>query len=274
MNNFVFLLFYIRLVVKWILNFIVFVGYFVYDVFLYFKNRGYNDFNYYGLHLYTGAFGASKTSAMVRQAYIYAKRYKQLTIVSNVELHNFPEHTNIIPLKSPADILNAPRDTLVLIDEIGTIFNSRDFSKNRGSVPKPLYQHLCQNRHRNMMILATCQHYDQLDRQLRQITATVTDCSIFPCYPFSRLSTLLRYDGREYDRWYSNTAVSKPMPLSSDIYIQTNKIRSLYDTRELVKSMLSAEYVSDSEILQIQCSDGVNVNINQPVKKNRKRKLF
>lgn len=270
--NFFFLLFYIKLFLKWIVKFIIFLGYFFYDLFGYVRYKRYNDFNIYGLHLYVGAFGASKTSAMVRQAYLYAKRYKQLTIVSNVELHNFPEYTKIISLHSPEDILNAPVNSLILIDEIGTIFNSRDFAKSKGSVPKPLYQHLCQNRHRNMAILATCQHYDQLDKQLRQITATVTDCSIFPCYPFSRLSTLLRYSGREYDRWYSNASAQKPLPIGSDIYIQTDRIRSLYDTKELVRSMLSAEYISDSEILQNQGSDGVNINLNQ-TKKKRKRFL-
>ena len=45
-------------------------------------------------------------------------------------------------------------------------------------------------------------------------------------------------------------------------------------TGELVKSMLSAEYVSDSEILQNQCSDGVNVNINQPAKKIENENYF
>lgn len=269
MNNFTFLIFYIQLAVKWLLKFVVFIGYFLYDLFKYVKNKEYKNFNYYGLHLYTGAFGASKTSAMVRQAYLLAKRYEQLTIVTNVQLSNFPEHTKIIKLRSPADIVNAPENTLVLIDEIGTIFNSRDFSKNKGSVPKSLYQHLCQNRHRAMMILATCQHYDQLDRQLRQITATVTECSIFPCYPFSRISTLLKYDGREYDRWYGYVSVPKPLPISSDIYIQTDKIRSLYDTKELVTSMLSAEYISDAEILQNQGTD-LNITVNQ-TKKKRKR---
>lgn len=137
------------------------------DLIPYIKNRSWLNFDGWGLHLYVGKFGAGKTCTMVHDAYLLAKRYPKLTIVTNLQLSGFPSHTQILPLRSPQDILNAPVNTLVLIDEIGTIFNSRDFAASKQSVPKILFQHLCQCRKRHMQIYATTQRWNFLDKQLR-----------------------------------------------------------------------------------------------------------
>ena len=75
-------------------------------------------FQGWGIHLYVGKFGAGKTSLMVTEAYKLCCKYPQLHIVTNIKLSGFPEYTKIYPLNSPQDILNAPKNTLVLIDEI------------------------------------------------------------------------------------------------------------------------------------------------------------
>ncbi len=219
------------------------------DLYFYIKNKGWKNFEGWGLHLYVGKFGAGKTCSMVRKAYSLCRQYPQLTIVTNLKLNNFPKTTNVLPLNSPQDILNAPADTLVLIDEIGTIFNSRDFASSKESVPKILFQHLCQCRKRKMMILATTQRWNFLDKQLRDITATVNVSSVFFSHPFSRMATVLKYDAFEYDRSFNNPLIPC-MPLGVEVYVQTNKIRELYDTEELINNMLNKEYISDKEIME------------------------
>lgn len=214
----------------------------------YLKIKGWRNFEGWGIHIYTGRFGASKTSSMVHDAYCLARRYPQVTIVTNVSLQGFPEHTKILPLRSPQDILNAPDNTLVLIDEIGTIFNSRDFAKSKESMPKLLFQHLCQCRHRHMMMFATAQRWGFIDKQIRDISATVRSCSIDYGHPFSRLGKVYEYDALDYDLAYTNPML--PLrPLDCWCYLQTDKIRQLYDTREMVSTLLSMEYISDSEIM-------------------------
>lgn len=241
----------------------------LHDLFFYIKEKGWKRFEGWGLHLYVGAFGAGKTSSMVHDAYALASRYKCLTIVTNVKLQNFPKWTRILPLHSPQDILNAPENTLVVIDEIGTIFNSRDFAKSKDSVPKILFQHLCQCRKRHMMIYATTQRWNFLDKQLRDITATVRVTRTHFAHPFSRICTVWRYDAPTYDLAYSNPMV--PLrPLRGTVYIQTNKIRSLYDTSELVQSMLSAEYISDEEILANQGEAELNLQYSEKKSQNRR----
>lgn len=219
------------------------------DLFYYIKFKRYRLFEGWGLHLFVGAFGAGKTCTMVYQAYLLAQRYPQLTILTNLKLFNFPLHTDIVQLHSAKDILEAPENTLVLIDEIGTIFNSRDFSSSKESVPKILFQHICQCRKRRLMIYATTQRWNFLDKQLRDITATVRVTRSHFSHPWTRVCTIWKYDAVDYDKAFSNPLV-RPRPLNGSVYVQTDACRQRYDTAELIETMLQAEYIPDSEILE------------------------
>lgn len=236
------------------------------DKYHYYKDKWYLIFEYWGLHIYTGKFGNGKSCSMIYDAYKLAKQYPQLTILTNLKLRGFPPHTKILKLKSPQDILKAPKNTLVLIDEIGTIFNSRDFAKSKESIPKILFQHLCQCRKRHMMIYATSQRWNFVDKQLRDITASVRVCSVYSKHPFSRMGTVKEFDAVEYDKYFSNPLYPIKCYCARS-YIQSDKIRNLYDTEELIENMLNDEYISDEEILQNQ---GYELNITEFSKESKK----
>ncbi len=242
---------FISLLLKNLFAFPLFLYYHVYDRCIYSWYNHKKLFPGWGIHLYTGKFGQGKTSLMVIKAYKLAEKYPQLHILTNIKLTNFPEHTNILQLRTASDILNAPENTLVLIDEIGTLFNSRDFSTGKNSVPKPVFQHLCQVRKRHMQIFATVQRFNLLDKQIRDITATVTDCSASFKHPFSRKLTGLCYDIEEYEAYCANRMYKRRV-LCTDVVIQKDKYRHLYDTSELIQGLLTAEYLSDEEILRNQ----------------------
>lgn len=219
------------------------------DVFLWLIHRGWTVFEGWGLHLYIAGFGEGKTCSIVRDAYNICCAYPQVTLLTNFKLKNFPEHTKILELKSPKDIINAPPNTLVLIDEIGTIFNSRDWGNGKGGgVPKALFQHLVQVRKRHIQILATTQNYRYLDIMLRRITATVTVCSAFFKHPFTRMITNRVYNADDYELFCDNPMFPL-VAVDSFSYVQTDKLRGLYDTEELIDNLLGMDYLSDSEIL-------------------------
>lgn len=225
-----------------------FWGYFFKDLYLYLKYKKYRHFNGWGLHLYLGRFGGGKTISAVRECYNLCRKYKGVTVLTNLSLTGFPEDTNIIPLTDSQQILGLPKNSIVLIDEIGTIFNSRDWGRDKGGVPKPVYQILLQCRHLRIMMIGTVQFWGLLDKQLRDIAATVTECHSYFGDPFSRYTTLTKYDAWQYDKWFSNPLLPIK-PLSYDAYIQTDALRSKYDTLEMVRGMLKAEYIPDDEIL-------------------------
>lgn len=223
--------------------------YWVKDLYRSIKEKWYLRFEKWGLHLFVGVFGAGKTSTMVYYAYRLAKQYKQLHILTNIKLYKFPRWTKIMPLHCLDDIYNAPENTLVLIDEIGTIFNSRDFSR-KDSLPKALFQHLCQCRKRHLMVYATTQRWNFLDKQLRDITDTVYSARIHFAHPFSRLCIVRRYDAQEYDLAYNNP-LYPIKKLSSEVYVQTDRLRRSYSTDQLIDNMLNSkasDWLSDDEI--------------------------
>lgn len=263
------ILLWLQLFFKTYIRIPMFTMYLIYDLLMYIYCKSWKKFYGWGIHLFTGRFGASKTSTMVHLARGLAKKYPQLTILTNVKLENFPEHTKILKLETAQDILNAPSDTLVLIDEIGTIFNSRDFSSGKTAVPKALFQHLCQCRHRRIMLYGTVQRFNLLDKQIRDISADVTVCSISFKHPFSRLCTMRTFDIDEYETYQANR-LYVPRPYAISTYIQKELNRSLYDTSELVNGMLNKEYLSDSEIL---ANRGETNSIYTPVNKQN-RKLY
>ena len=222
------------------------------DVYRFLNHHEGKHFHQWGLHIYLGKFGAGKTCSMVRDAYFICKRYPDVTIITNLKLENFPEDTKILPLTCIQDILNAPDDTVVLIDEIGTILNSRDFANGKtkdgeGGLPKILFQHICQCRHRHLVIYGTVQRWGFLEKQLREITNDVTVCSAFPFHPFSRMITNWVYDAEEYNLFYQSP-ISPLAPLSGEVWIQSDFFRNLYDTQEMVNTLLTMEYISDEDI--------------------------
>jgi len=245
---------------------------FIRDLYDYLKNHRWQKFEGWGLHIYCGKFGAGKTCTMVRDCYNLCCKYKGLTVITNLKLNNFPEDTTILPLNSIEDILNAPDNTIVLVDEIGTIFNSRDFmGKKEGCLPKILFQHLCQCRHRFMMIMGTVQRWGFLDKQLRDITSDVTLCSTFPAHPFSRMVTNCCYDAEEYDLFYQSPM--RPLiAISLEVWLQTDFMRGLYDTKEMVNTMLTQQYVSDEEINRNRAFDSIGIPITS-MDKREERKL-
>ena len=203
----------------------------------YIKEKGWTRFNYWGLHLFIGKFGGGKTISAVRRAYNICKSHKGVTVLTNLTLYGFPEDTRIIKLVNSSQILELPDKSIVLIDEIGSIFNSRDFASSKKSVPKPVYQLILQCRHRRIMLLGTVQRWNLLDKQLRDIADTLTVCHSYFADPFARYTTCAEYDAQEYDKWFNNPL----LPLRQLMYysyVQTDELRSKYDTIEMVDSCL------------------------------------
>lgn len=260
----------IKLLILRIYTIAGFFAYIIYDFLIRRKLRLYKEFFGWGIHLYTGRFGSGKTITMCQYAYNLCVKYPQLSILTNLKLDNFPVHTRILHLNHATDILNAPSDCLVLIDEIGTIFNSRDFSSGQKSVPKSLFQHLCQCRKRNMMILGTVQKYNLLDKQIRDISADVNVCVPFLSHPFTRSVKVYTYDVDEYDMYMSNRMYN-PRCVNKQMFIQSNLYRNLYNTEQLIDNMLKDDYISDKEILENRSIDTFNVESLKKIKRNKRK---
>lgn len=241
-------------------NFIVFIfnfpfmfAYLFYDFLVQHYLKLNKNFYGWGIHLITGRFGSGKSNIMCKIAFDICSKYKNMSVLTNLNIDNFPEHTKVLKLNTAEDIVNAPADCIVLIDEIGTIFNSRDFSSGKNSVPKFLFQHLCQCRKRNMIIYGTVQRYNLLDKQIRDISADVMVCHSSFKHPYTRFISCYTYDIDDYDLYMYNR-LYLPKIQRSYAYVQKNEYRNFYNTSQLIDNMLNCDYLSDKEILENQGS--------------------
>lgn len=223
----------------------VFFAIHVYDKFIFYKKKRYKEFDRWGIHIFTSKFGAGKTSSMVYTAYKLCKQYHQVQILTNITLSGFPNWTVIHPLKSVDDIFNCSDNTIILIDEIGTILNSRDFMNGK-SMSKALFQYFCQVRHRHVVLFGTSQRWHFVDKQIRDVATTVRVCSSYFSHPFTRCVNVTYYDAQDYDLSYNNPMLSLS-PCGYMTYIQTDRIRSLYDTSEMVDTILHSDYFDTNE---------------------------
>lgn len=243
---------------------ITFICWKLYDVFDYYKNKKWLNFDGFGLHVYVGMFGSGKTSTMVHDAYKICKNYSQVTLLTNMSIKNFPSHTKVIKLENYNQIITAPPNTLILLDEISNIFNSRNWKKE--GIPANLLGCLLQVRKERKMLYCTAQRFQHVDALIRQITFSVRECKCW-C---GRWNWITMFDAWEYE----NENPMKPArAYGLYSFIQTNKIRSLYDTMEMVEQIKKTEYISDAEILEKQGTVN-NVTAINVEKKKKKFKII
>jgi len=190
------------------------------------------------------------------------KKCPKLKILTNFDLTNFPEHTEIVQLTNFNQIIDIEGDTLILLDEISSIFNSRNWSK--GGIPADLIGMLLQVRKQKKVIFATAQVFKQVDALMRQITFRVVKCNTIG----NRWTFAKEYDAYDYELTES-TYNLLPRCLSRSSFIQTKEIRSLYDTFEMIDKAKKQEFLTDKEILEKQSSSNLvqNIDLNKKKKK-------
>lgn len=211
------------------------------DLYRFIKNKEWRQFKKFGLHIYTGMFGSGKTSSMVHDAYMMAKKYKDLAIMTNMELKNFPAWTKIIPLNNAQQIVDWVGKLCVLIDEMPLVFNARDWKTD--GIPAALLSILLQVRKENKIILGTAQRFQHIDSQLRDVTDTVRECSCFA----GRWNYIKVFNGLEYENTIGNTQKTAVIRRVY-AFIQTDAIRNLYDTKEMVTRMKKDKYMTSRKM--------------------------
>lgn len=201
------------------------------DIFNYFRYKQWKEWKGFGLRIYTGMFGKGKTLSAARFVIAQAKKYK-LNVYSNIWLDY-----DYTPLNNYEQIIDAPANSIFLIDEISTLFHSRDWSK----FPTDLLFQILQCRKRKKMLVATAQRFGHVDKLLRDITSDVVTCN-----KIWRFQTY-----RIFDAWEIENAQNLDLvkPLKRGGWFVLNKHYSQYDTSELIDNAKKADFISNDKIL-------------------------
>lgn len=236
------------------------------DIKNYFKHKEYNRCKEWGnirLNCATSSqvFGCGKTLLLVIRAISIYKRYndkwvwheatntfmkQKIHIISNVELCNIP-YIKFVDVNQLIDIDRfefGPEDvTIFLLDEVGTIFNSRNF---RDNISTEFLTRLLQSRKNKVALYMTSQRFQFTDKILREVCNTVTCCR-----KWWRIVESKHFDAFELENALNPTLIK---PKSTTYTFIFDKHYHSYNSYQLVedlrKNYKPGQYLNTAEILQ------------------------
>ena len=244
---------------------------FLKDAFNWFKYKRWGELRDYGrMDVYIAderqPFGSGKTLNMVANAYNVYRQYNDVDIFnfklgkwgkqyvhiySNIELNGLP----YIPLTNSYQLVQVvekedddPDDPdvhiyLFLFDELGRIFNSREWKTNLNS---DMMGAILQPRKSHIIILGTVQDFSLFDATLRKICTNV-----YSCTKKWRFLALRHYYATDLERANFNPELIE----TRNVFVRfaTDKLYNSYDTMQVVgdlkKEIASGERLSNQEIL-------------------------
>lgn len=232
-------------------------------------------------------FGSGKTLNMVRSAKAFYNTYNDkmifdfskmdycmqyVHIYSNLKLMGVP----YIPLENTYQLVNIANGEdaieddnkhiyVFLFDELGRVFNNRDWKTNINS---DLLSALLQQRKNHILIMGTVQDFSLFDATMRKICAKV-----YCCTKAWRFLTLRTYLAKDIERANFNTNMVATRGLA--VNFATDALYNSYDTNEVVaalqKEISEGQHLSNVEILNSASNDSDLSTVTKVAKRYRKR---
>lgn len=214
------------------------------DLYRFFRDIKTRKLHIYGITGYFGLYGQGKTICMTKELHEYRQKYKdRIYIFTN---YGFAEED--APFKDWKMLL-ADYDKPVIIawDEVQNEFNSRDFK----SFPPELLTKLTQNRKGyGMKIIYTAQRFERVDKVFRELSTVCYNCKTH----LGRFTSFRAYDWEAYQELMSLNKIGQKARIKSKkttIFIQTDKIRNLYNSYQMLQTAKTKDYMTREELVKL-----------------------
>lgn len=194
----------------------------------------------FGIYGYFGLPGKGKTMAMTWELEKLRRRYKdKIYICTNYFYENqdfaFEEWQQLLKTYD--------KPLVVAWDEVQNEFTSRNFK----NFPLELLTLLTQNRKGNgIRIMYSAQRYNRVDKVFRELTHYAIMCNTV----FGRLTRMRYYHWEDYEQLNTTTNVNMKVKIRQTktiSFVQTDKIRKLYNSYKMLESAKSKEYLTLQE---------------------------
>lgn len=263
------------------------------DLYKYVRFKRWNELLDYGrMDIYIAdekqPFGSGKTLNMVRSALATYKAYNNVEIFDFSKFEWVTQHVHIysnlklldvpyVPLTSTQQMIDiaegrgVPDDGnrhvyLFLFDELGRVFNNREWKTNINS---DFLSALLQQRKHRIIVKGTVQDFSLFDATMRKISSKV-----FSCSKKWRFLTLREYYAKDIERAGFNTDLISVRSLM--VNFATDKLYNSYDTNEVVgeiaKEIQQGMRLSNEEVLNSSGSSG-DLNTLTRIHKRFKRRV-
>lgn len=226
-------------ILKFITMLLDFIRWKIYDFLILLING--RTFNLYGVTCYCGRQGSGKTIGVVEELERIKKIYPDCLICTNI---NYLKQD--LPLTSWLQLLylrNGNKGVVFVIDEVQN--NGLDWSK----FPETLLQVITMQRKQKIKIYLTSQVYKNVVIQLRRQCFEVVECKTF----LGRWTRHKCYDAEEYNNIVDIATPEKRMKLQKKwkySFIQSNYLRNLYDTNQIVDTLKDYDKLLTDEKLE------------------------
>lgn len=251
------------------------IKYACFDIYKYFKYKQYNNYKTGKFDCYDArqgvVFGSGKTLSCVYQVRKDYFKYnnkpifdfsrkkwvtQKVKILTNLTLNNLPYEklVNLGQILSSCEkslefdkVNDTLTCTLVLIDECQNQLHCRSFKDNLSPL---MLKSLTECRHYNMSIIYDCPRFNQVDALLRQCTSNnIKNRKIW------RWQCQTIFDACDIE---NSSNVNQVKPLGKSGFFIEDDLYSEYNTKEIIDNLVKAkergEFLSDQEILQLQCN--------------------
>lgn len=188
-----------------------------------------NKFSDYGLTVYTGRQGSGKTVSMVERLEEIRRDQPDVKILTNF---GYKYQDDVLDNWQKLIDVRHKNGIVFAIDEIQNefdVYNSRNFNLE-------ILKVITQQRKQGIKILATSQIFSRVSKPLREQTFEVVECNtILGRWTFQKC-----FDAIDYNSYLDNPSPEKMFKVARKWrknFVHTDRIRSLYDSYAVIKSM-------------------------------------
>lgn len=193
------------------------------------RNRDPEVFQDTGIIIYEGVQGSGKTMSMVYDIYCLQKKYPKCKV-----LDNFGYNSSDLRLSDPSflvDFTNDKYGVVTALDEMGILFNSRDY---KHFADTGMLQVIFENRKVRRCLMGTTQKFLLIDKNIRIQTSEVRSA-------FTIAGCLSGYV-RKIPAIDSEGNILKYRFKGIKFFIQSPDLRSAYDTYYVIRSFKDKSY--------------------------------
>lgn len=180
-------------------------------------------FDLFGIWCFTGYYGQGKTMGAVQYAMKIKKLYPHINIYTNFNLKGQDGR-----IEKWEDLLNLPKWTIVIFDEIQSTFACTQYKE----FPMELLWKLTQCRKNNLAIFASSPVYSRMSIQLRESTDYVIECK--NVFKRKRWFKYEFYRAADYEKYYEDRDKLKKKRVDVQHIVASDDDYELYDTSETV----------------------------------------
>ena len=223
---------------RFLSKFIDFMRWELYDFLMLIING--RKFDLYGLTIFCGRQGGGKTMSMVEYLNRMKDRYPDCKIVTNFNYNR--QDIPFVDWRQFTEVRNGLDGVIFAIDEIQNEYNSNTWQ----DFPEEILSVVTQQRKQRLKIVATSQVFTRVVKQLREQCYEVVECKTF----LGRWTRQKCYDADDYNTFIDNPSPEKKFKTRKKwkySFIQSNLIRSLFDSYAVVDSIKNKEYIKRNE---------------------------